>query len=64
MEKNEIERKIWNTLHGYGITEEMIRESMGKGARNAIIGTYRIVQYQCQANDMDKERIKVKIRPF
>ena len=27
----------------YGISEEMIRDSQGKGARNAIIGTYRIV---------------------
>jgi hypothetical protein len=50
----------------------MIKESVGKGARNAIgkiklfyqmelclVGTYRIVLYQHQAPDLDKERVKV-----
>lgn len=59
LEKNEVEKQVWNTLHEYGIDKEMIRSSVGKGARNAIIGTYRIVLYQCQAKDLDLERLKV-----
>ena len=30
-----------------------------KGARNAIIGTYRIVLYRSQAREMDEERSKL-----
>ncbi|CAK5012611.1 unnamed protein product [Meloidogyne enterolobii] len=30
-----------------------------KGARNPVIGTYRITLYQCQALDRDKERAKL-----
>ena len=58
LEKNDVEKQVWNTLHDYGIDKEMIRSSVGKGARNAIIGTYRIVLYQCQAKDLDLERLK------
>jgi nitrogen regulatory protein PII len=55
--------KVWDTLHSYGITELMIKESQGKGARNAIIGTYRIVLYRCQAKNMDEERTKLVCFP-
>lgn len=37
----------------------MIKDSMGKGARNAVVGTYRIVLYQHQAGDLENERVKV-----
>lgn len=59
LETNEVERKVWSILKTYGINESMIREACGKGSRNSIIGTYRIVLYQCQAKDMDEERLKV-----
>ncbi|CAD5211512.1 unnamed protein product [Bursaphelenchus okinawaensis] len=55
----ETERNVWKTLHDFGITPDMIRDSIGKGARNAIIGIYRIVTYQHQVHDLDKERLKV-----
>jgi hypothetical protein len=38
----------------------MIRDSAGKGAKDSIIGTYRIVLYQCQAPEHEKERNKVR----
>ncbi|KAI6172088.1 hypothetical protein M3Y98_00934400 [Aphelenchoides besseyi] len=59
LETNEVERKIWATLNEFGITVDMIKDSVGKGARNAIIGTYRIVLYQYQFGDLEKERVKV-----
>ncbi|KAI1703545.1 protein kinase domain-containing protein [Ditylenchus destructor] len=59
LENNEIERYVWDTLHSYGIDEEMIREAAGKGARNSIIGTYRIVLYVCQAKERNEQRQKI-----
>jgi hypothetical protein len=38
LDKCEWERHVWGQLNGYGISEEMIRDAQGKGARNAIIG--------------------------
>lgn len=60
LESNPVERSVWKKLHEYGITMDMIKEAEGKGARNAVVGTYRIVLYQHQAEDLDAERIKVK----
>ncbi|KAI6184183.1 hypothetical protein M3Y97_00569000 [Aphelenchoides bicaudatus] len=59
LESNPLEQSVWTKLNEYGITIDMIKEAMGKGARNAVVGTYRIVLYQHQANDLDNERVKV-----
>ncbi|KAK0394217.1 hypothetical protein QR680_000627 [Steinernema hermaphroditum] len=59
LEKSEVARKVWGQLNEYGITGEMMEEAAPRGARNAIIGTYRIVLYQAQAVEHDQERIKV-----
>jgi len=37
----------------------MVRDAADKGARNAIIGTYRIILYQAQSGDDDVERQRV-----
>ncbi|VDM34681.1 unnamed protein product [Toxocara canis] len=58
----QVARNVWNTLHQYGIDEEMMKEAAPKGARNAIIGMYRIVLYQSQAKDDDEERNRVSDR--
>ncbi|CAJ0603783.1 unnamed protein product [Cylicocyclus nassatus] len=47
-EKNEISKKVWDIMHSYGITEQMLDDSQDRGPKNAMIGTYRIVQYQVQ----------------
>ncbi|KAE9419121.1 hypothetical protein Angca_004227 [Angiostrongylus cantonensis] len=47
--KNEISKKVWSVMNSYGITEEMFDELHERGPRNAMIGTYRIVQHQVQA---------------
>ncbi|KHJ94062.1 hypothetical protein OESDEN_06016 [Oesophagostomum dentatum] len=62
-EKNEIAKKVslrkscliarslsevWNIMHSYGITEQMLEDSQERGPKNAMIGTYRIVQFQVQ----------------
>uniref|UniRef100_A0A7E4UUP3 non-specific serine/threonine protein kinase n=1 Tax=Panagrellus redivivus TaxID=6233 RepID=A0A7E4UUP3_PANRE len=57
---DETERRVWAKLGEIGITAAMIRESVGKGARDSIIGTYRIVLFQAQAPDHDKEVLKVR----
>ncbi|KAF7634043.1 Protein kinase domain-containing protein [Meloidogyne graminicola] len=55
-----LERLVWSQLQSYGINEEMLRSvAKSKGARNPIIGTYRITLYQCQSIDRDKERAKL-----
>ncbi|KAI6242840.1 hypothetical protein M3Y99_00192400 [Aphelenchoides fujianensis] len=59
LETCEMERKIWATLNDFGINVEMIKEAVGKGCRNSVIGAYRIVLYQFQAGDLEKERMKV-----
>ncbi|VDK50716.1 unnamed protein product [Cylicostephanus goldi] len=41
-------QKVWDIMHSYGITEQMLDDSQDRGPRNAMIGTYRIVQYQVQ----------------
>lgn len=58
-ETNEMEARVWSILNKYGIDEEMILESVEKGTRNAIIGTYRIVLYQCQTKDADDAQNQV-----
>ncbi|VDM52758.1 unnamed protein product [Angiostrongylus costaricensis] len=40
---------VWSVMNTYGITEEMFDELNERGPRNAMIGTYRIVQHQVQA---------------
>ncbi|PIO65467.1 hypothetical protein TELCIR_12862 [Teladorsagia circumcincta] len=40
--------RVWKIMNSYGITEQMLEESSERGPRNALIGTYRIVQYQVQ----------------
>ncbi|KAK6026535.1 kinase domain protein [Ostertagia ostertagi] len=46
--KSEISKKVWTIMNSYGITEQMLEDSNERGPRNALIGTYRIVQYQVQ----------------
>uniref|UniRef100_A0A915AMW4 non-specific serine/threonine protein kinase n=1 Tax=Parascaris univalens TaxID=6257 RepID=A0A915AMW4_PARUN len=60
LDTSSVARNVWHALREYGIDEKMMREAAPKGARNAIIGTYRIVLYQSQVKDDDKERNKVK----
>uniref|UniRef100_A0AC35U6P9 Protein kinase domain-containing protein n=1 Tax=Rhabditophanes sp. KR3021 TaxID=114890 RepID=A0AC35U6P9_9BILA len=60
LKTSSVARKLWETLHEYGITEDMLREAADKGARNAIIGTYRIVLYLSQSIEATKERIKIR----
>ncbi|KJH46547.1 kinase domain protein [Dictyocaulus viviparus] len=45
----EISKKVWTIMKSYGIDEEMLEESNERGPRNAVIGTYRIVQYQVES---------------
>ncbi|CAL2034491.1 unnamed protein product [Caenorhabditis brenneri] len=48
-EKNAINDRVWKIMNNYGITKEMlVEENMDKGPRDAVIGTYRIVQFQVQ----------------
>ncbi|CEF59588.1 Protein kinase domain and Serine/threonine-/dual specificity protein kinase, catalytic domain and Protein kinase-like domain-containing protein [Strongyloides ratti] len=60
LESSPVARTLWNQLHEYGITKAMMNDAAGKGARNAIIGTYRIVLFQAQFIEMDKQRVKVR----
>ncbi|CAJ0586732.1 unnamed protein product, partial [Mesorhabditis spiculigera] len=53
---NETQAKVWEIMTRFGITEEMLAETSEKGPRNAIVGTYRIVLYQVQAEK--KEAIR------
>lgn len=59
LKTDQTEREVWEKLKEIGIDHEMIRDSAGKGAKDSIIGTYRIVLYQCQAPEHEKERNKV-----
>uniref|UniRef100_A0A1I7U1J1 Protein kinase domain-containing protein n=1 Tax=Caenorhabditis tropicalis TaxID=1561998 RepID=A0A1I7U1J1_9PELO len=48
-EKSAINDRVWRIMNNYGITKEMlVEENMDKGPRDAVIGTYRIVQFQVQ----------------
>uniref|UniRef100_A0AC35GJ63 Protein kinase domain-containing protein n=1 Tax=Panagrolaimus sp. PS1159 TaxID=55785 RepID=A0AC35GJ63_9BILA len=60
LKTDQTEREVWEKLKEIGIDHEMIRDSAGKGAKDSIIGTYRIVLYQCQAPEHEKERNKVR----
>uniref|UniRef100_A0A0N5BC54 non-specific serine/threonine protein kinase n=1 Tax=Strongyloides papillosus TaxID=174720 RepID=A0A0N5BC54_STREA len=60
LKSSPVARTLWNQLHEYGITKAMMNDAAGKGARNAIIGTYRIVLFQAQSIEMDKQRVKVR----
>lgn len=42
-------KEVWETLHRYGISPAMMKEAAQKGAKNSVIGTYRIVLYQIQS---------------
>ncbi|KAK6052703.1 hypothetical protein COOONC_09793 [Cooperia oncophora] len=46
--RSEVAKKVWAIMNSYGITEQMLEDSNERGPRNALIGTYRIVQYQVQ----------------
>ncbi|CAB04433.4 non-specific serine/threonine protein kinase [Caenorhabditis elegans] len=49
-EKKAIDDKVWKILNNYGIVKEMIvEENLDKGPRDAVVGTYRIVQFQVQS---------------
>ncbi|CAI5441237.1 unnamed protein product [Caenorhabditis angaria] len=49
-EKAEVNTRVWRIMNSYGIQKEMLDEDVReKGPRDSIIGTYRIVQYQVQA---------------
>uniref|UniRef100_A0A8R1E2V9 Protein kinase domain-containing protein n=1 Tax=Caenorhabditis japonica TaxID=281687 RepID=A0A8R1E2V9_CAEJA len=48
-EKIAIDEKVWKIMNNLGILREMLVEDcIDKGPRDAIIGTYRIVQFQVQ----------------
>lgn len=42
-------KDVWNTLHSYGISPEMMKDAAAKGARSSVVGTFRIVLYQIQS---------------
>ncbi|KAK7792488.1 hypothetical protein R5R35_011037 [Gryllus longicercus] len=44
----DIERKARNYLHELGITENMLVEHVERGAKSAVIGTYRIIVHRFQ----------------
>ncbi|KAE9551590.1 hypothetical protein FO519_005197 [Halicephalobus sp. NKZ332] len=46
LKTDKTEQEVWSKLFSIGIDEEMIKASAGKGAKDAIIGTYRIILYQ------------------
>lgn len=48
-------KDVWNTLHNYGVSPEMIKEAATKGVRSSIVGSYRIVLYQVQSK-IEEER--------
>ncbi|CAJ0931767.1 unnamed protein product, partial [Mesorhabditis belari] len=51
---NETQQRVWEIMNRFGITEEMLADTTGP--RNSIVGTYRIVLYQVQAEK--KEAIR------
>ena len=59
LKTDKTEQEVWLKLLSIGIDEDMIKSSAGKGAKDAIIGTYRIILYQVQAPEHEKERTKV-----
>uniref|UniRef100_A0A1I7WXM4 Ras-related protein RABH1b n=1 Tax=Heterorhabditis bacteriophora TaxID=37862 RepID=A0A1I7WXM4_HETBA len=48
-------------MGSYGITEEMMEEVRERGPKNAIIGTYRIVQYQVQTENRQAKKFSFLI---
>ncbi|KAK6051516.1 hypothetical protein COOONC_10979 [Cooperia oncophora] len=56
--RSEVAKKVWAIMNSYGITEQMLEDSNERGPRNALIGTYRIVQYQVQT------AVKEQVRHF
>jgi len=60
LKTDKTEQEVWSKLLSIGIDEDMIKSSAGKGAKDAIIGTYRIILYQVQAPEHEKERTKVR----
>uniref|UniRef100_A0A914VP01 non-specific serine/threonine protein kinase n=1 Tax=Plectus sambesii TaxID=2011161 RepID=A0A914VP01_9BILA len=59
LKTNPVAPKVWAGLQEFGVTSAMLLEAAEKGAKNSIIGTYRIVLYQVQAHDIEKERSRV-----
>ncbi|CAD6199339.1 unnamed protein product [Caenorhabditis auriculariae] len=56
-ETNDINARVWRIMNSYGIREEMLNEdTQEKGPRDAIVGTYRILHYQVQAEGRGKQR--------
>ncbi|CAI4226547.1 unnamed protein product [Auanema sp. JU1783] len=58
-EKNDAEKKkmmdkVWRIMNSYGIDENMFEEDIGP--RNAITGTFRIIQYQLQSEEKNKQK--------
>lgn len=64
LKTDQTEREVWGKLKEIGVDDEMIRSAAGKGAKDAIIGTYRIILYQCQAPEHEKERNKVCFKNY
>ncbi|KAJ1369714.1 G2-specific protein kinase nim-1 [Parelaphostrongylus tenuis] len=62
--KKEISRKVWSILNSYGITEEMFEELNERGPRNALIGTYRIVQHQVQTSTNEPQSELPAVAPL
>uniref|UniRef100_A0A183E9X3 non-specific serine/threonine protein kinase n=1 Tax=Gongylonema pulchrum TaxID=637853 RepID=A0A183E9X3_9BILA len=60
LQENPIARRVWDKLHLYGIDEKAIKDAAPKGARNAIIGTYRIVLHQSQQEYDERERNRIQ----
>ncbi len=48
--------KTFDRLHKMGLTDEMLREAGEKGAKNQVIGTYRIALFQVQRLEEDEQK--------
>ncbi|CAI2346973.1 unnamed protein product [Caenorhabditis sp. 36 PRJEB53466] len=48
-DKTAFNDRVWKLMNNYGISKEMlVEDTLDKGPRDAIIGTYRITQFQVQ----------------
>ncbi len=55
---NKTVEKAWKIMKKYGVTGTMMIDAADKGARNAIVGTYRIVLYQMHMRKIAEDKQK------
>lgn len=48
-------KEVWDTMDKYGISPVMLKEAAQRGAKNSVIGTYRIVLYQVQTRQQHQD---------